>query len=65
MLALTVFASLQCHHQPAVSCGDRLFEMVRAVGIEPTSQAWEARILPMYYTRRPENAAIFASCRTR
>ncbi len=22
------------------------------MGIEPTSQAWEARILPMYYTRK-------------
>ena len=21
------------------------------MGVEPTSQAWEARILPMYYTR--------------
>ena len=25
--------------------------MVRAAGIEPASQAWEARILPMYYAR--------------
>ena len=23
----------------------------RATGIEPASQAWEARVLPMYYTR--------------
>lgn len=21
------------------------------MGVEPTSQAWEARVLPMYYTR--------------
>ena len=25
--------------------------MVRAAGIEPASQAWEAHILPMYYAR--------------
>ena len=25
--------------------------MERVMGIEPTSQAWEARILPMNYTR--------------
>jgi hypothetical protein len=25
--------------------------MVRAGGIEPPSQAWEAHILPMYYAR--------------
>ena len=25
--------------------------MERVMGIEPTSQAWEARILPLYYTR--------------
>ena len=24
------------------------------MGIEPTSQAWEARILPMYYTRKSQ-----------
>ena len=24
----------------------------RVMGIEPTSQAWEARILPMNYTRK-------------
>ena len=39
--------------------------LVRVVGIEPTSQAWEARILPMYYTRSARNAAMIASCRTR
>ena len=27
----------------------------RAMGIEPTSQAWEARILPMYYARKSPN----------
>jgi hypothetical protein len=26
-------------------------KMVRAAGIEPASQAWEAHILPMYYAR--------------
>ena len=25
--------------------------MERMMGVGPTSQAWEARILPMYYTR--------------
>ena len=25
--------------------------MERTMGVEPTSQAWEARILPMYYAR--------------
>ena len=27
-------------------------KMVRAEGIEPSSQAWEARILPIYYARK-------------
>ena len=27
------------------------FYMERAMGIEPTSRAWEARILPMNYAR--------------
>ena len=27
------------------------FRMERAMGIEPTSRAWEARILPMNYAR--------------
>ena len=25
------------------------YNMEQAMGVEPTSQAWEARILPMYY----------------
>lgn len=29
-------------------CAEKLERMM---GVEPTSQAWEARILPMYYTR--------------
>ena len=28
--------------------------MERIMGVEPTSQAWEARILPMYYIRITE-----------
>ncbi len=28
-----------------------VFNMERAKGIEPSSQAWEARILPMNYAR--------------
>ena len=28
-----------------------MFFLERATGIEPASQAWEARVLPMYYTR--------------
>lgn len=27
-------------------------ELERVVGIEPTYQAWEARVLPLYYTRK-------------
>ena|GEM_PF-1756663 len=33
---------------PSIHAGSRV---VRAAGIEPASQAWEARILPMYYAR--------------
>ena len=29
----------------------RNFWVERMMGVGPTSQAWEARILPMYYTR--------------
>ena len=29
----------------------RPYYLERVMGIEPTSQAWEARILPMNYTR--------------
>ena len=33
--------------------GSFLFQnLERAMGIEPTSQAWEARILPMNYARK-------------
>ena len=28
-----------------------LFTLERAMGIEPTTQAWEARILPLNYAR--------------
>ena len=34
------------HHRVVV------LSLERVMGIEPTSQAWEARILPMNYTRR-------------
>ena len=31
-------------------------EMVRAEGIEPSIQAWEAHVLPLYYARKmPDN----------
>ena len=29
----------------------RFFTLERAMGIEPTTQAWEARILPLNYAR--------------
>ena len=38
------------------------FALERMMGVGPTSQAWEARILPMYYTRKymPRiDAAVF------
>lgn len=28
------------------------------MGVEPTSQAWEARILPMYYIRKTEQRSV-------
>ena len=28
------------------------FRMERVAGIEPASHAWEARVLPLYYTRQ-------------
>ena len=28
------------------------YELVRVEGIEPSSQAWEAHVLPMNYTRK-------------
>jgi hypothetical protein len=31
--------------------GNTFFEVERAMGIEPTSKAWEAFILPMNYAR--------------
>ena len=40
--------------------------MERAMGIEPTSRAWEARILPMNYARDVEYHSRFtAFCQTR
>ena len=38
--------------------------MVRAAGIEPASQAWEARILPMYYARIAKGTAGTLAART-
>ena len=29
----------------------KILEMVRAAGIEPAPQAWEAHVLPIYYAR--------------
>lgn len=41
--------------QHMVCCVRKIYNMERAMGIEPTSQAWEARILPMYYARKSPN----------
>ncbi len=41
--------------QYTVCCVKNIYYMERAMGIEPTSQAWEARILPMYYARKSPN----------
>lgn len=38
---------------PLASLADSyLTRIERVMGIGPTSQAWEARILPLYYTRK-------------
>ena len=29
--------------------------MERVTGVEPVSQPWEGRVLPMYYTRKCDN----------
>jgi len=31
-------------------------KLERVMGIEPTSHAWEARILPLYYTRKIDDS---------
>ena len=33
-------------------------ELVRVEGIEPSSQAWEAHVLPMNYTRDPRAGTL-------
>ena len=33
-------------------CNLKIYNMERTMGVGPTSQAWEARILPMYYARK-------------
>jgi chromosomal replication initiation ATPase DnaA len=37
--------------------GPRWREMERAMGIEPTAQAWEAWVLPLYDARRSASIA--------
>lgn len=32
------------------------------MGIEPTSRAWEALVLPLNYTRKRRNAGAFRAC---
>lgn len=41
------------------------FSMERVMGIEPTSKAWEAFILPLNYTRLWFSSAIFRSLKSR
>ena len=41
------FPTIKETHRPVGWC----VSLERVMGIEPTSQAWEARILPMNYTR--------------
>ena len=38
-----------CRTTKAAMCG--LFDLERVMGIEPTSKAWEALVLPLNYTR--------------
>lgn len=34
-------------------------KLVRMKGIEPFAQAWEARVLPLYYTRMRRTCSFF------
>ena len=43
-------SNTQCKRDTPLTCLLK-FRLERAMGIEPTSQAWEARILPMNYAR--------------
>ena len=37
--------------------------LVRAKGIEPSSKAWEAFVLPLYHTRNEQDATkIYGEC---
>ena len=38
--------------------GLREFDVERAMGIEPTALAWEARVLPLYDARSGQEAAF-------
>jgi hypothetical protein len=37
--------------------GRQRLEMERAMGIEPTAQAWEAWVLPLYDARYPSDSS--------
>lgn len=46
---------LACSSHFPITCGETIVDeekMERAMGIEPTYQAWEARVLPLNYARR-------------
>lgn len=46
---------LACSRPFPITCNEAIVDeekMERAMGIEPTYQAWEARVLPLNYARR-------------
>src|SRR6185503_1339458 len=51
--AATVLSLLHCSENPLKS-------MERVKGIEPSSQAWEAHILPLNHTRGCEDALVLS-----